>query len=347
MFRIGVERCSQLGLRHQQASQRTFCSLQANYKNNHLQPPPSHTLTLCKTRHMSTFESLYLKMISLPPVHFMEDTLAHVHDTTGLPWWATVMLSTGVLRLLLTMPAHITQQKVMAKRFLMSEEMKTDILPSLQSAVDRQVKVNKWAEKKARASYQRVAGQFHRQKVQEYNCHLAKMFLPVYIQIPAWIFTSVAIRNMATMRHSLERRLDSPIEERFYQFSSEGLAWCQNLSVPDPTFVLPVLVGLTFATTIYISSNKLQLSSFEQVSKYSRGLTITLYSLSFLMIPLASFQPAALALYWASSGAMGVFINLALLSPSLRRTVMIPKIPAELDKPYTTLRDKLLGGRSQ
>ena len=83
------------------------------------------------------------------------------------------------------------------------------------------------------------------------------------------------------------------------------------------------------------------------MSKFSRGITITLYSFAFLMVPLASFQPAALALYWASSGAMGALINLALMSPSFRRKVRIPKIPAELDKPYTALRDKLMGGRKK
>merc|ERR1719318_475168 len=130
------------------------------------------------------------------------------------------------MRLLLTMPAHITQQKVMSKRYVMSEEMKTEILPALQKMTDRQVMVNKWSKKKAEKSFRRVSGQFHRQKVKEYNCHLAKMFLPMYIQIPAWIFNSVAIRNMATMRHSMDRSMNSPVEERFYQMSAEGLAWC-------------------------------------------------------------------------------------------------------------------------
>jgi len=296
---------------------------------------------------MSTFESMYMKVISLPPVHYIEDSLASVHDTMGLPWWATIILSTGVMRLMLTMPAHITQQKVMAKRYVMSEEMRTEILPALQKMTDRQVMVNKWSKKKAEKSYRRVSGQFHRQKVKEYNCHLAKMFLPMYIQIPAWIFNSVAIRNMATMRHSMDRSMNSPVEERFYQMSAEGLAWCQNLSVPDPTFILPVLVGVTFASTIFISSHKLKQEGAvsQQVSKFSQGITITLYSVSLLMIPLASYQPAALALYWATSGCMGIFINLVILSPNLRRMVRIPKIPAEMDRPYTTLRDKLLAGR--
>ena len=30
----------------------------------------------------------------------------------GMPWWGTLMASTALFRLLLTLPAHVTQQKV-------------------------------------------------------------------------------------------------------------------------------------------------------------------------------------------------------------------------------------------
>ena len=86
------------------------------------------------SRSASTVEAMYMKLISLPVVHQLEDTLAQVHDTagvsndtcqdssdvlcvvSGLPWWATIMVTTAVFRLLFTLPAHVTQQKVMAKR---------------------------------------------------------------------------------------------------------------------------------------------------------------------------------------------------------------------------------------
>jgi len=307
------------------SSTRLFSHFQSNARNGLNMSVRRYGLErIDLSKHMSTFESMYFKVISLPPVHYIEDTLASIHDATGLPWGLTIVISTSIMRLLLTLPAHITQQKVMAKRYVMSEEMKKEILPSLQRATNRQVLVNKWNKSKAEASYRRVAGQIHRQKVQEYNCHAAKMFLPMYIQIPAWIFTSVAIRNIATMRHSHERSMLSPVEERYLQMSSEGPLWCYNLSVPDPTLILPILVGVTFASTIFISSNKLKHGTVPQpVSKFSRGISIFLYSISMLMVPLASFQPSALALYWAVSGAMGVSINLLLMSPSFRRAVRI------------------------
>ena len=38
---------------------------------------------LVQTSSLSTFEHMYDKLISLPPVHYIEDTLAHIHDVSG------------------------------------------------------------------------------------------------------------------------------------------------------------------------------------------------------------------------------------------------------------------------
>merc|ERR1711874_548355 len=105
-----------------------------------------------------------------------------------------------------------------------------------------------------------------------------------------------------------------PVEEIFIQMSAEGLFWCPNLSVPDPTWILPVLVGFTFASTIFVSSVKagVQKEQSEKLQKYSRILTGVLYSIALVMVPITSFVPSAVAL-WATSGAMGVLINLLLL----------------------------------
>ena len=71
-------------------------------------------------------------------------------------------------------------------------------------------------------------------------------------------------------------------------------------------------------------------------------MTVFLYSLSFMMVPIAYLQTAAVSLYWATSGLMGVLINLALLHPPARRSLRIPHIPAEHARPYNTLYQKIL-----
>ena len=64
---------------------RKFSSLSVNqkprfiYRNGNF---PSVNIS-CRSRKISTFESLYLKVVSLPAVHYIEDSLAYIHDTTG------------------------------------------------------------------------------------------------------------------------------------------------------------------------------------------------------------------------------------------------------------------------
>ena len=146
---------------------------------------------------------------------------------------------------------------------------------------------------------------------------------------------------MAIMRHSPDRWQFSPVEERFIQMASEGLFWCPNLSDPDPTLILPLIVGLTFASTIFISNNKLHQQTVVADGKISK-ITLVLYTVSALMVPIACYQPAAVSLYWATSGLMGVLINLMLLHPPVRRLMKIPKIPAELEHPYSHLKEKIM-----
>ena len=49
-----------------------------------------------------------------------------------------------------------------------------------------------------------------------------------------------------------------------YTWLTPGLLWCPNLSVPDPSLILPLTVGLSFAATIFVSNNKMQ----QQVKSY-------------------------------------------------------------------------------
>merc|ERR1711874_327082 len=148
--------------------------------------------------------------------------------------------------------------------------------------------------------------------------------------------------NMALMRASEERALLAPVEERFAELSSEGFGWVPNLCVPDETFISPVMVGSLFAATILVSSNRVANVAPEKLSKLTRGVTVFLYFLSVMMIPITAIQPAALAVYWAASGSAGLLINLVIISPRVRRFVNIPKIPLEPENPYSVLKQNIV-----
>lgn len=49
------------------------------------------------------------------PVHLAEDFLVQVQQTTGLPWWLSIAVSTLSVRTLVTLPLAAYQMRVLAK----------------------------------------------------------------------------------------------------------------------------------------------------------------------------------------------------------------------------------------
>jgi inner membrane protein COX18 len=124
-----------------------------------------------------------VQVVNSPAAHWIETSLASVHDTTGLPWWGTIVMSTALLRTSITLPAHITQHKVAAKRLILGQQMNTEILPELNKAVNQRVAAGKVTKEEAKQEFNRVAKMIHTEKVRGTNCHIFKLMTPMLIQV--------------------------------------------------------------------------------------------------------------------------------------------------------------------
>ena len=61
--------------------------------------------------------------------------------------------------------------------------------------------------------------------VKLYNCASQKLYMPFILQVPAWICTSAALRNLSTMRIISDNSYGADFIEaksRFLQMSNEG-----------------------------------------------------------------------------------------------------------------------------
>lgn len=277
------------------------------------------------------WHEMFLRIARAPPAVFISDQLCYVHDTTGLEWWAVIILSSVAMRCCLMLPAHVTSQKVAAKRRIVFERMDKEVIPSLRAATNRHVHENKWSKEQAKFHFQRVAGQLKRDAIIQHNCALSKLYLPFFIQIPIWISLSVTLRNLATMMAASPGDMGAQL--RVIQMASEGCLWMPNLAVPDQTWILPFLVGSAFLLNTEVSLNR---HAKDLVPK-SKTFYIIPYLMRFIaisMIPVTAFVPSAVALYWASSGFAGLAVNLTLMSPKVRDFVRIPNLPDYPEKPY-------------
>ena len=58
-----------------------------------------------------------------------------------------------------------------------------------------------------------------------YNCAAPKLFMPFVIQIPIWVCTSMALRNLSSLQHISNNSYGQEVIEaklRFMQMSQEG-----------------------------------------------------------------------------------------------------------------------------
>lgn len=97
--------------------------------------------------------SIWTTLSNSPPVMYAQSGLIQLHDFTGLPWWGNVILSTVILRTVVTLPLSIYQQRNMA-RF---EKVATVDLPELtkEIKIEMAIAVKKfgWTEEEARAVF--------------------------------------------------------------------------------------------------------------------------------------------------------------------------------------------------
>ncbi|KAF2899096.1 hypothetical protein ILUMI_07085 [Ignelater luminosus] len=260
------------------------------------------------------------------PVEYLQNFVVDVHDITGLPWWATVMCTTVLLRSSVTVPLAIYQNYILGKVHHIQSEL-SELAKELRNEVAIAVKLYNWDEKTAQYHFKRSLKKQWNSLVIRENCHPVKASLLIWFQIPMWICFSVALRNLVYILP----KTDVNAQIIFNELSVEGFGWIVDLTQADPFFILPVAMGL-----INLAIVELQfLSKPNEPTKLQRYVLNFFRGFSIFMIPVTACVPSCVALYWTTSSMYGLAQNLILLSPKVKRFCHIPQTSSELEKPYT------------
>ncbi|XP_048214852.1 cytochrome c oxidase assembly protein COX18, mitochondrial-like [Perognathus longimembris pacificus] len=154
-------------------------------------------------------------------------------------------------------------------------------------------------------------------------CHAFKAMVLVWIQLPMWIFMSVALRNFTTgAAHSESHSIQE-------QLASGGALFFPHLTALDSTWILPVSLGVINLLIVEIFA--LQKSGMSRFQVY---VTHFVRAVSVLMFPIAATVPSLLVLYWFCSSLMGLSQNLLLRSPGFCQLCGIPPTNSDSDTPY-------------
>uniref|UniRef100_A0A8C5LND9 Cytochrome c oxidase assembly factor COX18 n=1 Tax=Leptobrachium leishanense TaxID=445787 RepID=A0A8C5LND9_9ANUR len=273
----------------------------------------SFSLSASSSKDANSGYSLYESLADSAPVHLAENVLITLQEASGLPWWANIICTTIALRTAVTLPLSVYQMHIFAKVENLQPEIE-QLAQRLRYEVSVYGKQKGWNDKTAKFYFRKNLKRIISELYVRDNCHPVKASLLIWIQIPMWIFVSVALRNISFATAS------GTGEALQRQLSNGGALWFPDLTIPDSTWILPVSLGITNLLILEIFAlRKIKRSKFQKV------LTNVMRVVCVFMVPIAASVPSSLALYWFSSSCVGLAQNLILRSPAFRRICRIPR----------------------
>ncbi|KAG0331503.1 Mitochondrial inner membrane protein oxa1l [Podila horticola] len=231
-------------------------------------------------------------LVNFSPVGALETVLEAVHISTGLPWWATIAVTTVTIRTLLV-------------PFIVKLQGNTARLHNVKPQLERLTENMKLAkESNDTAALARFSAQTQ-ELFAKNDCNPIKSLILPLIQAPIMISFYLALRDMAHL----------PVP----QFQDGGLAWFTDLTIADPTYVLPVASSLGFLAIMELGSEAGGVAQPKAMKNVMRVMAVA-------MVPLTMNFPSAIFVYWLTSNAFTASQIMFFKAPAVRRFFNIPQL---------------------
>ncbi|XP_063978793.1 mitochondrial inner membrane protein OXA1L [Diachasmimorpha longicaudata] len=260
-------------------------------------PPPEALETLSALAE-PTFQSVGLG--SWWPSGMIQQLFEYVHVGMGAPWWATIIIGTVCIRTLM-FPLIIHSQRNAAKMH--------NTLPGMQKIQQRITEARSCGDQLTAATETHKLMLYMKQ----HECNPIKSMIVPLCQAPIFISFFFGLRGMANL----------PVESMKYG----GLWWFENLTIPDPYYMLPVITAGTLALTMKLGIDTPQMESMG-VFKY------VINALPLIILPFMINFPAALTFYWTITNIYGMCQVFILRIPKVREFF---KIQAKINHPAEAL----------
>ncbi|CCH40748.1 Inner membrane protein oxaA [Wickerhamomyces ciferrii] len=284
-------------------------------------PPPIHVS-----------KRTYISPVEL--VDLMTTSLQEFHQYTNLSWWLLIPLTTITFRTVWTLPLAILQRKRIQKQSQLKPILNaTGPILRLKLAQNAQMAQQQLAKTGGLKSDSAAKGinvgaasltsdqimmlsvkeVSKRQKLlfKEHGCQSYKNFILPMFQIPLWILMSFTFRNLSGWTDITSKPLDPTL-------TTEGFGWINDLTIADPSGVMPILLGSLALMNIEWNSKTLELQNQSGSKKRSLRptafdalISVSRIGIVFLMA-VCTQAPACMGLYWISSNAFSGVQNMVL-----------------------------------
>ncbi|XP_066498284.1 cytochrome c oxidase assembly protein COX18, mitochondrial isoform X2 [Hoplias malabaricus] len=130
------------------------------------------------------------------PVHLTEQLLVFTQQTTGLPWWLSIICTTVTLRTAVTLPLAVYQNIIIAKVEALQKEI-AELARRLRYEISVKAREKNWTEKTCRYHFRKNLRRIVSELYVRDNCHPFKASLLIWVQLPMWVCLSLALRNLS------------------------------------------------------------------------------------------------------------------------------------------------------
>ena len=185
------------------------------------------------------------------PVGWLQWMMEYIHVHAGLPWWGAIVASTFILRAVI-FPLVMKVQK--------NGVIMNNINPEIQNLMKRQREFRQTGNENFANQYSHKIWSVY----QKHKCNPLKAAVLPLVQVPLFLSFFIAIRRMAAV----------PVES----MKTGGMLWFEDLTVPDPYYILPVLACGSFVASIEVI-NSLRNHNYQFCKMYDVYTKYLVYAL--------------------------------------------------------------------
>ncbi|ORX70321.1 hypothetical protein DL89DRAFT_209381, partial [Linderina pennispora] len=225
------------------------------------------------------------------------------------PWWAVIVGSAVVLRGSLTLPVFIYQQRAMARAQRLGR-VSAAWQHSMRASLRLETADKSLTPMQFQALLEQRVRRKHHELLLKQGSHPIMNFLLPLAQLPIWVSMTYVLRHLCGVPLPYFDTVGSSVDVA-PAMAHEGILWFSDLTVADPTFVLPAITGaLYLANAVVARRSAAKFMRRGPPTTMSRVIDVVAFGSPVLMTYIAAGQPVAIVLYWAVSAAFSLVQNL-------------------------------------
>ncbi|CAF0766671.1 unnamed protein product, partial [Didymodactylos carnosus] len=213
------------------------------------------------------------------PSEWTATTLMDIHNLSGLPWWATIALTTVIFRISVGCSMYYIQQRMSDKLEEIHHKIRNELQPQLNSlrlhATHRKVAT----AQQTKNEILRATKKLSKAKYAQENIHPGKLIILTLFQSVPWVYLTMAIRMICAT------------EETQMTVSKEGILWFENIAQADPYAVLPIIflvfgmANITFQSIKLDTTNTSKMSIMFKIQRTAFRLIVIGFTIIALKLP--------------------------------------------------------------